>query len=94
MAVKTKDELLQTINSIEGLDEDVSIPLIEDISDTLDSFSDGTDWKTKYEENDAQWKKKYKDRFFSSPASEPDLDEDEPEKKTYTFESLFGPKTN
>lgn len=94
MAVKTKDELLQAINSIEGLNEDVSIPLIEDISDTLDSFSDGTDWKTKYEENDAQWKKKYKERFFSSPASEPDIDEDESEKKTYTFESLFGPKTN
>lgn len=94
MAVKSKDELLASINSIEGLDEDVSISLIEDISDTMDSFSSQIDWKTKYEENDASWKKKYKERFFSSPASnnDDDLDDDDDKPKTYTFEALF--KTN
>jgi len=91
MAVKTKDELLQQINSIEGLNEDTSISLIEDITDTFDSFSDATDWKAKYEENDAAWKKKYKDRFFSNASSEPEEFEPE-EPKSYTFESLF--KTN
>lgn len=91
MAVKTKDELLQAINSIEGLAEDASISLIEDISDTMDSYSDATDWKSKYEENDAAWKKKYKERFFSSPKEEDELDTpDEP--KTYSFEALFQTK--
>lgn len=91
MAVKTKDELLASINSIEGISEDASISLIEDITDTMDSFSDQTDWKAKYEENDASWKKKYKERFFSSPASEPDVDTEE-KPKSYSFEALFKTK--
>lgn len=90
--VRSKEELLKAINEIEGIPEDTSISLIEDITDTMDSFSDQTNWRTKYEENDAQWKKKYKERFFNSDSKDNNSEQefDEPEKKPLTFESLFG----
>ena len=31
----------------------------------LQISADGEDWKTKYEENDKEWRKKYQDRFFN-----------------------------
>ena len=90
--VRSKEELLKAINEIEGIPEDTSISLIEDITDTMDSFSDQTNWRTKYEENDAQWKKKYKERFFNSDSKDNNSEQefDEPENKPLTFESLFG----
>lgn len=71
--VRTKEEILNLVKDI--LKEDTSdsaLSLVEDLSDTLDnvSASDETDWKTKYEENDAQWRQRYRDRFFSKPAQE------------------------
>lgn len=88
MAVKTKDELLSSINELEGIEDDRLIGLLEDIGDTFDSFSDGENWKKKYEENDAQWKQKYRDRFFNNTKDEPEeLKPEEP--KVLTFESLF-----
>lgn len=88
MAVKTKDELLSSINSLEGIEDDRLIGLLEDVEDTITSLSDGENWKEKYEQNDAQWKQKYRERFFSSGNDEPeDLKPEEP--KVLTFESLF-----
>lgn len=67
--VRTKDDLLSIIKERIGegtSDEDIS--LIEDINDTYADLetriSESGDWKAKYEENDASWRKKYKDRFF------------------------------
>ena len=76
--VKTKEEILNSIKDILKDDtSDTALSLIEDLSDTLDNAkpSDETDWKTKYEENDAQWRQRYRDRFFSKPAQE----EEEPD---------------
>lgn len=88
MAVKTKDELLSSINSLEGIEDDRLIGLLEDVEDTITSLSDGENWKEKYEQNDAQWKQKYRERFFNSGNDEPeDLKPEEP--KVLTFESLF-----
>lgn len=97
MAVKTKDELMSVIRAHIGEDQsDETIALVEDISDTLDDMQsratgDGTDWKTKYEENDASWRQKYKDRFFSKAEDKPDdKDEDgDEEVKTLSYEELF-----
>ena len=69
MAVRTKEELLNDIKSIIGdSTDDTSIILLEDISDTFDELESRSaeDWKTKYEENDAEWRRKYTDRFFST----------------------------
>ena len=94
MSVKTKDELLKTFDNIIGENTtDESISFLEDITDTLDTLSkkDETDWKAKYEESEASWKKKYHDRFFaeavSSEETSNELEEDSKPKVRY--EDLF-----
>lgn len=91
MAVKTREEILAEIRARVGeQNDDETISFIEDITDTFSDLEtrangDGTDWKTKYEENDANWRKKYTERFYSSnPDDTPD---DTPKPKT--FAELF-----
>lgn len=96
MAVISKESLLEKIRDMigtENAESDEAISLLEDMSDTFDDLSSQVsqagDYKKKYEENDAEWRKRYHDRFFS--VTEDDIKEDdkddEVEKKTY--ESLF-----
>lgn len=93
--VRTKEEILNLIKDILKDDtSDTALTLIEDLSDTLDNTetSDETDWRTRYEENDAQWRQRYRDRFFSKPAQEEDdIDDPEPEEtnEPKTFSDLF-----
>lgn len=84
MAVVERDVLIQRIASVlSDPESDESLSLIEDVTDTLDAGS-SDDWKTKYEENDAAWRKRYKERFLKKPDKEPEIeDDDEKEKKTY-----------
>ena len=94
MAVRTTEEILESIKTRVGdSTEDADLEFLEDVTDTLSdlkSKSEGQeDWKTKYEENDKQWREKYRDRFFEK--KDPDLDPDpesEPEAPK-TFEDLF-----
>lgn len=68
MAVKTKDEILQSVKSIIGEStDDNAIELLEDITDTINDYDEKTkeDWKAKYDKLDETWKKKYKERFFN-----------------------------
>ena len=98
MAIKTKEEILEQVRSL--LNEstsDEALSLIEDIDDTVSDFEnrtkENTDWKEKYEENDATWRKRYHDRFFNHSADNddnPDDDESNEDKpKTYTYDELF-----
>ncbi len=73
--IKTKDEILKAIKDRIGDDtSDETIAFLEDISDTLNDYDnktkDNTDWKTKYEENDKEWRNKYRDRFFNGDLKE------------------------
>ena len=93
MAVKTREEILESFRTILGENpSDDSISFLEDVTDTLDDFEkrangDGTDWKSKYEENDASWRKKYTERFFSGePNPEP---KPEPDNTPSTYSDLF-----
>lgn len=96
MAVKTRDEILEAVRSRIGDNtDDESIAFLEDITDTFTDLEekakgDGTDWKTKYEENDEEWRKRYTERFYSS---EPETKEPEPKEpeseKPKTFSDLF-----
>ena len=101
MAVKSKAEILEALKGRMGeeLDDD-SIAFLEDVTDTLDDYdtkiADKEDWKTKYEENDKEWRKKYTDRFFSgepegAPSGTPDVDPPDPEGEhtPMNFEDLF-----
>lgn len=96
MAVKTKDELLESIKSLLADDaSDESIALLEDISDSFDeqkTKTESEDWKKKYEENDREWRKKYRDRFFSTGSEDvPQVVElqPEPDNSPKKFEDLF-----
>ena len=91
MAVKTIDEIMTKVRERIGEDDsDEAIEFIEDISDTLESFSNVEDWKTKYEENDKKWREKYRDRFFTSKEEVEEDDIEEPEEKEKKkFEDLF-----
>lgn len=97
MAVKTREEILESFKTRLGEDpDDESISFLEDVTDTLDDFEkrangDGTDWKSKYEENDASWRKKYTERFFSGePNPEPKPEpKPEPDNTPKTFSDLF-----
>ena len=67
MAVRTRDEILAAVRSRLGDDtSDDALTIIEDIDDTFKDYETrtGEDWKSKYDELDAQWRKRYRDRFF------------------------------
>ena len=96
MAIKTKDEILTALR--DKFPDDASdevISLIEDISDTYTDLEtkakgDGVDWKAKAQEIDEEWRKKYKDRFFSGKKDdEVEPDDEDPELKKYNYEDLF-----
>ena len=97
MAVKTREEILESLKTRLGeKPDDESISFLEDVTDTLNDFEkrangDGTDWKSKYEENDANWRKKYTERFFSDePEPNPKLNQKpEPDDTPKTFSDLF-----
>lgn len=89
MAVRTRDELIMAVNAIIGeTPDDSGLSLLEDISDTFASYSDTEDWKTKYEENDAEWRKRYKERFEGKKVIVEEIEDDDPKEKT-KFEELF-----
>ncbi len=94
MAIKTKAELLELVKACIGDDtSDEALAIIEDVTDTLDDYetriADSGDWKARYEQNDADWRKKYKERFFA-PTEEPEeIDEPEEVEEKRTFEDLF-----
>lgn len=86
MAVKTKDEILEALKGvIPDMTTDSAIGIVEDITDT---FADrAEDWKTRYEENDRQWRERYTSRFFEERKDDkPPESEDEVEK---TIDELF-----
>lgn len=91
MAVLSFDELITKIKAKIGDDtSDESIELLEDVSDTFKANNDGENWKTKYEENDKEWRKKYIERFSGSgDDNHDDDDEDDDEEEKTTFEELF-----
>lgn len=96
MAVKTKEEIIDSIKSKIGDNtDDETLSFLEDVSDTLEdletkSKGDGTDWKKKYEENDKEWRTKYRDRFFGKSEKEEQEEEHEEDKdEPKTFADLF-----
>lgn len=94
MAIKSKAEILELVKARIGDDtSDEALAIIEDVTDTLDDYetriADSGDWKARYEQNDADWRKKYKERFFA-PTDEPEeIDEPEEVEEKRTFEDLF-----
>lgn len=89
MAIRTTEELLNMIRDKTG-DSDEDLALIEDVSDTLTSLSESENWKEKYETNDAEWRTKYRERFFSKKEDETEDDTAEEEQNVKkTYDDLF-----
>lgn len=98
MAVKTKEEILNYVRDrTKDKTDDATLSFVEDITDTLNDYETRTassdDWKKKYETNDAEWRKKYKERFFTTTDDKTvieDLEEEKEEPGTKTrYEDLF-----
>ena len=92
--VLTKEEFLSKIKDRIGenpTDEDIAF--VEDMTDTIDSLSQGDEWKKKFEENDAMWRKKYTERFFTPDKETEKETENEPEEmkdeEEITIDDLF-----
>lgn len=95
MSVVSKEDLIKRFaEKFTGDTSDEVIQLTEDLTDTLEDFiakvEDKDDWKAKFEENDANWRKKYKDRFLEPSVNEEEIHEqDEDENTNVTFNDLF-----
>lgn len=97
MAIKTKEEILSSINALVGENTDDNVlSIIEDVTDTIADYesktADATDWKQKYEDNDREWRQRYKERFMSSDEDVPDNNKDNADESTpkpMSFEDLF-----
>lgn len=93
--IKSKDELISMISARIGEDNsDEALSLLEDVTDTLTDYetktADSTNWQQKYEENDKEWRNKYKERFMSgSETIDDEIIDPEPEPRRYSFEDLF-----
>ena len=96
MAIKTKDELIQSLNAVLGDNaSDEALALMEDVSDTLDDSTakGAVDWEQKYRENDAAWRTRYRDRFMNNADNnvQPDVDPiiNPVPAERLTFDNLF-----
>lgn len=93
MSVKPISELLESVNSIIGdNNDDSTLEFIGDLSDTLNSYKDSESQietlKREKTELDNNWRKKYRERFFAPVEDEEDPQDDTPALKT-RFEDLF-----
>lgn len=69
MAVLSHDDFMNAVKGLAGdSSDDNTLAMIENFTDTFNDLearaSDTTDWKTKYQQNDNEWREKYKARFF------------------------------
>lgn len=105
MAIVPMNDLLNRIKK--GMSEtptDEEIKLVEDFTDTFTSLSKdgGEDWKAKYEElektseeryqqNDAEWRKRYTDRFMGKVEDIPEVKQAQEQNRaeTITIDDLF-----
>lgn len=69
MAVLSHNDFMSAIKGLAGDSaDDSTLTMIENFTDTFNDLetraNDTTDWKAKYEQNDNEWREKYKARFF------------------------------
>lgn len=97
MAVVNKDTIMERLReNFNDNDSDDVLGLLEDVTDTLNDYQsrleENGDWKERYEQNDREWRQKYKDRFFNNdpePDPEPEPDKDPEQATPTTFKELF-----
>lgn len=97
MAVKDMDSILSAVKQMIGDNtSDEAIALMEDITDTITDYetkvADKTNWKAKYDEVDASWRRKYIERFSGKTGEENKNEQEEQIKddgEIRSFDELF-----
>ena len=101
MAVLSHDDFMCAVKGLAGDNaDDNTLTMIENFTDTFNELearaSDTTDWKTKYEQNDNEWREKYKARFFEGKKCKDHTEIKEEQKEDITddgkdisFDDLF-----
>lgn len=94
--VLSKDDFMNQLKQTFGADENPeSLTMLENLTDTYNDLeqqinTSAIDWKQKYEENDKEWSKKYRDRFFSGETTSPKDDNEQPDNnEPKSFNDLF-----
>lgn len=82
MAILNREGFLEILQKFSGDDDsDEMLSYIADMTETFDTLHnsdadrykvEAEEWKSKYEENDKQWRAKYKNAFFSSEKASDD----------------------
>lgn len=101
MAILSHDDFMSAVKGLAGDSaDDNTLTMIENFTDTFNELearaSDTTDWKAKYEQNDNEWREKYKARFFEGKESNEGTKGTDPTKEDITdddndisFDDLF-----
>ena len=90
MAVKTREEIIASINSIIGdNNSDEALQLLTDVRDTIGNETDAqriTELENQLKEQDATWRKKYRDAFLNGADESFEEEDNKPPRR---FEDLF-----
>lgn len=96
MAVRTREELITSLNAILGENtSDDALAIIEDVSDTYNELDqkanpDGVNWEERYTELDNEWRERYRQRFNEPYNDDNDNNNNNDDKpKALKFENLF-----
>lgn len=93
MAIRTRDEIMTQLKNLIGEDtSDDTLNFIQDVSDTLGDESSAqriADLETQLEDQDQEWRKRYRDAFFTGKPDETIKEEDEEHASPRKFEDLF-----
>lgn len=95
MAVLSHDDFMSAVKGLAGDNaDDSTLTMIENFTDTFNDLetraSDTTDWKAKYEQNDNEWREKYKARFFEGKeGTDPTKEDITDDSKDISFDDLF-----
>ena len=88
--IRTLEELLSDVG--EGTDDN-TLALLENIRDTYNDLSskasDPENWKQRYEDNDKEWREKYRNAFMNPPLPNDPPDSEHEPPKSLRFEDLF-----
>lgn len=94
--IRTREELLNQLRETIGdSTDDNALALLEDVTDTMTDLetraADTTDWQSRYNQLDSEWRERYKARFFDGEPSgnEPPAAPPVEETVITSFEDLF-----
>lgn len=97
--VKNKDEIMEEIRAYIGdRADDETIALVENISDTIDDYAAHGDYDKKLMAVEAEWRRKYIDRFMNGGENKSDVkvekteDEEKEKAEEIKIEDLYTEK--